>query len=186
MSQGRGGNQGVVRADGRASGFQFHTDAGGLRGAFAIEGQDLQRTQQGGQRRQTGMRRFCGQAHEAVAQFVFHNGRHADVCRGKRLQTGHDLRVAAKVIADGVAVEQKHDARSKAQARHIGGLHGAALLTQRKISKPACQREAVLRPFLRGIFADDVGHPATFRYAVGPGGLIDQRLRGVVEIEGDL
>ena len=76
MTQGGGGNQGIVRADGRARSFQVGTNASGMHSTFVIKRQPLHRAQELLQCGQA--RRGCGfgQARKPVAQFVFHDSRH--------------------------------------------------------------------------------------------------------------
>ena len=115
-------------------------------------------------------------------QFVFHNGRHADIGRRKGLQARHHQRVAAKVVADGVAVENQHGRQSKTQARNIGCLRGRVFFAQGKIGKSPRQQQAISRPLMGGVFADDFRHPTTFRQAIGLRGLLHQCLSGIVQI----
>ena len=79
MAQYRGGYQGIVRADGRARGLKLGANTGGMGRAFAIERQDLHRSQQSGQCHQTGIGCLRRQTQKAVAKFVFHYGGHADI-----------------------------------------------------------------------------------------------------------
>lgn len=68
----------------------------------------------------------------------------------------------------------------------IGG-HGFCTLciAQGKVGKPPGQRQTVLRPFVRCMFANDFGHPAAFGQPARLGGLLNQRLGGIVQVNRD-
>jgi hypothetical protein len=71
---------------------------------------------------------------------------------------------------------------SKTQAWHIGWLRGRAFVAQGKIGKTPRQRQAISGPFMGGVFADNFRYPTAFRQAIGLRGLLDQCLRGIVQI----
>jgi hypothetical protein len=60
------------------------------------------------------------------------------------------------------------------------------LIQQGEVSKPTRQFQTVLRPIVRSVLADDVRNPSTFGDSIGFGRLLDKRLRGVIQIQGDL
>ena len=88
------------------------------------------------------------------------------------------IRIATKVVANGVAVEDQHGGGLESDAWRVCGLRAVA--HERKVREAAREVQETLRPLVRSVATNSLGHPAAVGDAVGFSGLVDQGLRSVV------
>lgn len=121
VPQGGCRNQEIVGADGCPGAFQLRPDSCGVLRAVAVKWQQLQGLEELGERGKPWRSHVGCQARKPKAQFVLHDARNAQVHWPQGLKAAHHQRVAAKVVADRVAVQHQHGAALETKPRYIGG-----------------------------------------------------------------
>lgn len=178
------GNQRVMRPNRCTCRLQACTNPGGTAGTLGVESHHLQWREQLRKRRQSWLGKLSRQAQHPIAQFVLDDSRHAKIGRPRRPHPRNDLRLAPKIIADRIAIEQPH--YLPPESRGILCRRLCRFVAQWEIRKAACQIKTVLRPRLSGMLADKIGHPAAFRHTLRLCRALDQFLCAFIQVQSDL